>query len=193
VRPLAIITDVDGVLADFNGALSKALALEGCHLLTDEDYHTWELTKCVPKEYHKALERIAHRPGFCASIPRYDGSQEFYRRLRSQGRVMAVTTAWKGSSRWEQERFEWLLSFGFADPEIHIVFKHEEKYAVPCDVVIEDRVETLRAWPGTALRILVHRPWNKQTPQRDRTDKVFRAYSYDHILERLDMRTAHGL
>lgn len=189
---LQIITDVDGVLADFNGALSIALAKEGCPYLKDEDYDTWELTACVPKKYHKTLEQIAHRRGHCASIPRYHGAQDFYRRLRSHGRVMAVTTAWKGSN-WEQERYEWLLSFGFNDPEIHIVRAHEEKYAIPCDVVIEDRVETLRHWPGSALRVLVDRPWNRQTPEADKADKVYRAVTYDHILERLDMRTAHGL
>ena len=192
MRPLTIITDVDGVLADFNGALSQALAQEGCRFLTDEHYHTWELTRCVPREYHKTLDQIAYRSGHCANIPRYPGAQDFYRRLRSYGRVMAVTTAWKGP-QWEQERFEWLLSFGFSDPDIYIVYTHEQKFAVPCDVVIEDRVETLRAWPGTALRILVNRPWNRQSPAYDHADKIYRTYSYDQILERLDMRTAHGV
>jgi 5'(3')-deoxyribonucleotidase len=184
---LQIITDVDGVLADFNGALSKALALEGCRYLTDDDYWTWELTECVPKEFHGTLTQIAHRPGHCASIPRYDGAQAFYKKLRLHGRVMAVTTAWHGS-KWEQERYEWLVSFGFNDPEIHVVHKHEEKYAVPCDVVIEDRVETLRHWPGQPLKILIDRPWNRQSPAYDDADKVYRAYDYTEILDRVRLR-----
>ena len=177
-----IITDVDGVLADFNGALSLALSKEGCHYLKDEDYHTWELKHCVPKEHHKTLEQIAHRRGHCANIPRYPGAQDFYRKLRKHGRVMAVTTAWKGA-QWEQERFEWLLSFGFADPEIHIVQAHEEKYAIPCDIVVEDRAETLKNWPGQPLKILVDRPWNRQSPALDDAQSIRRTYSYDEILE----------
>jgi 5'(3')-deoxyribonucleotidase len=183
---LAVVCDVDGVLADFNGALSKALAAEGClhpagRPYQDDDFTQWELLKCIEPAHHGHLERISYRQGFCSSIQRYDGAQRFYRSLQKHGRVLAVTTSWKGPS-WDQERYEWLVSFGFADPEIHLVKNHAEKHAVPCDVVIEDRLETLQSWPAGPMRVLVDRPWNRQSEQRDQDQAIMRAYSYAHVI-----------
>lgn len=178
---LSIVCDVDGVLADFTGALWNALAAEGCGRYTDADLTQWELVQCVRPEHHPALERISTRPGFATSIPRYEGAQRFYKSLRKHGRVMAVTTSWKAAS-WDQERYDWLLSFGFADLDIYLVKNHHEKHAVPCDVVIEDRLETLQTWPKGPMKILVDRPWNQQTEARDQSQGIMRAYNYAHVI-----------
>lgn len=188
IRDLNIALDVDGVLADFNGALSKALVQEGGPYLADADYNTWELKKCVPVEWHPALDRISTRPGFCSSIERYPAAQAFYRILKRYGRVFALTTAWNGST-WEQERYAWLESFGFADPEIQIVHSHDEKRAVPCDVIIEDRLETLQDWPQNGcLKILLDRPWNQQSPERDAKHGILRAADYDGVLQHVEAK-----
>ena len=180
-KVLQIALDCDGVIADFNGALSDALAVQGCGRYTDESYHTWELKECIRKEHHAALDRVGADRSFCAKIPRYPGSESFYRELRGLGRVLAVTTKWK-SSTWIEQRYDWLLSFGFSDPEIHIVHSHQEKYAVPCDVVIEDRVQTLQDWPMGPTRILIDRPWNRQSLEHDECQGILRAYSYSDVL-----------
>jgi 5'(3')-deoxyribonucleotidase len=194
---LAIICDIDGVLADFNGALSKALAAEGClhpsgRPYCDDDYSQWELVKCIEPQHKRALERISTRPGFCTTIERYEGAQRFYKALRKHGRVMAVTTSWKAAS-WDQERYDWLVSFGFADPEVYLVRSHEEKHAIPCDVVIEDRLETLQGWPEGPMRILVNRPWNQQPEYKDLEQGIMRVHNYAHVIAFVKAKEAQNV
>jgi len=172
-----LLVDVDGVLADFTGALCKELHKEGHGTWTDEHLTTWELKTCFPPKSHSAIERIMTRPGFFASIPRYAGAQQFVRSLRRRGDVSAVTVV---TGKAQQERYDWLLSLGFQDHEIVLCSDHLHKRAVPGDAIIDDRIETLEKC-SHGVRIVFDRPWNqKEVPG------VVRAKDYDHVLKHLD-------
>ena len=171
---MRILLDVDGVLADFTGTLCSALVKEGFDSYKDEDLTEWELNACFPPECHDAISRIMTRPGFFASIPRYAGAQAFYRDLCRLGEVTAVTTV-KG--RAQQERYDWLLFFGFADHNIILVEDHDQKAFIPGEVLIDDRIETLWKCPHKK-NIVFDRPWNRRPD-----NGVLRAYSYQHVLD----------
>jgi 5'(3')-deoxyribonucleotidase len=168
---------VDGVLADFTGALCNELHLEGHGTWCDEDLTTWELTSCFPKKSHAAIERIMTRPGFYSSIPRYPGAQVFLKELRKRGDVSAVTTV---VGRAAQERYDWLCSLGFQDHEIVIVEKHETKASVMGDAIIDDRIETLEKC-NHYVRIVFDRPWNQK-----KVPGIARAKDYEKVLAHLD-------
>lgn len=172
-----LLVDVDGVLADFTGALCKELAKEGHGTWTDEHLTTWELKSCFPAKSHAAIERIMTRPGFFASIPRYDGAQAFVKNLRKRGDVSAVTVV---TGKAQQERYDWLLSLGFQDHEIVLVDKHEAKTAVTGDAIIDDRIETLEKC-SHHTRIVFDRPWNQKG-----VPGIARALDYAHVLRHLD-------
>lgn len=176
-----LLLDVDGIIADFTGALCAALKAEGHGDFNDLHLTEWDLTKCLPKSAHGAVGRIMTRPGFFRSIPRYEGAQAFYKALCKRAEVIAVTTV-KG--RAQEERYDWLLSMGFNDQNIVLVEEHGHKTAVPGDVIIDDRIETLAACPHW-FRIVLDRPWNQK-----HVKGVARARDYAHILEIL---TAAGV
>ena len=172
-----ILTDVDGVLANFTGALCAELKKDGHGDWSDKDLTTWELKHCFPVKSHKAIEAIMSRRGFFASIPWYPGAQQFLKDLRKRGDVSAVTVV---TGRAQQERYDALCSLGFQDHEIVLVDKHEAKVAVTGDAIIDDRIETLEKCTHYA-RIVFDRPWNQK-----RVPGVARAKDYDHVLRHLD-------
>lgn len=177
-----ILLDVDGVLADFTNALASELSKmghrhESGRIYNDDDLTEWDLKACYPRSAHRAIEQVMNRPGFFASIPRYPGAQKFYKALRKRGEVIAVTTV-KGRAM--QERYDWLIGLGFADPEIVLVDEHHHKAAVPGDAIIDDRIETLEACPHK-IRIVFDRPWNRRS-----VVGVARAVDYDHCLRHLE-------
>jgi len=172
-----VLTDADGVLFDFTGALCKELHKEGHGKWSDADLTTWELKACFPPKSHSAIDRIMARPGFFASIPRYPGAQQFVKDLRKRGDVSVVTVV---TGRAMQERYEACLSLGFQDHEIVLVDKHEAKAAVTGDAIIDDRIETLERC-SHGVRIVFDRPWNQKS-----VPGVTRARDYAHVLRHLD-------
>lgn len=172
-----ILVDCDGVLADFTGALCKELHKEGHGKWDDSHLTTWELKACFPPKSHLAIERIMSRPGFFASIPRYPGAQTFVKNLRKRGDVSAVTVV---TGKAMQERYDWLLSLGFADHEIVLCSEHGQKAAVTGDAIIDDRIETLERC-SHRVRIVFDRPWNQK-----QVLGITRAYDYQCVLDELD-------
>ena len=177
-----ILTDVDGVLLDFTGALCAELKKEGHGTWTDDMLTTWELKHCFPQKSHGAIERIMSRRGFFAAIPRYPGAQKFLKDLRKRGDVSAVTTV---TGKAMQERYDWLLSLGFVDHEIVLVSDHLQKVAVTGDAIIDDRIETLEKC-SHGVRIVFDRPWNRVDTTHPKYAGITRALDYDHALRHLD-------
>lgn len=157
-----ILLDIDCVVADFTGAVCKQLTLDGFPGYDKYSFTNYNMRSCLKEPAAQlAFDRMPYRPGFCAAIERLPGAQDFYKALKAQGHhVEALTAKWGDSPFWEQERYEWLVSFGFNDRDIHIVPNSDAKKLFAADCIIEDRLQTLVDWPHKGLKILLHYPWN---------------------------------
>ena len=155
-RPIVLL-DVDGVIADFTNTVRRTVAEVGYVLPTPTE---WNFTLSFPAEVADHYLDRASQPGWCAGIDPYPGAERFVAELRTLGDVVAVTAPLGCCPTWESERREWLRCRG-----IHDVVSTRRKDLVYGDVLIEDKVENLRAWYDRSQRdaygILVQHTYNR--------------------------------
>ena len=155
-RPI-ILLDVDGVVADFEGAVRRTVAEIGYVMAVPTE---WNFTLKFPAEVSDHYLNRASLPGWCSTIETYPEAEWFVAELRTLGDVVAVTAPLGCCPTWESERREWLRCRG-----IHDVVSTRRKDLVYGDVLIEDKVENLRAWYDRSQRdaygILVQHTYNR--------------------------------
>lgn len=178
-----ILTDVDGVLADFIGGVCNELTRRG-YGRTPEDFRHFELKASLPPDELRSAFQIMSEPGFCHSLDWYRGAQGFLAALSQFGEVHAVTAPLLNSPSWMHERMSWLSS-NIDSERVHFV-AGKYKHLIRGDVLIEDHPGNAREWldanPGHTA-ILIDRPWNSPSanefwPHRN----MYRVRSYADAL-----------
>lgn len=174
---MKILLDVDGVLADFAGAVANRLGLD------PNSFSTPEMTEVMNERQKEEFFYLSFEHSFCEELHSYGGTTEFYQKLlKRTSDIVIVTKPWNGPL-WYQERITW-LSDHFSISKDSIIFC-SKKELIEGDVLIEDNAENLNKWceahnkPG----ILLNRPWNINYKT---VQGVKRAKSYDNIIFHLD-------
>jgi 5'(3')-deoxyribonucleotidase len=159
---MVILLDVDGVLADFTGAVLRVGNKFSGMQKTHEDVTMWDIWKVFPDRCKEDILKEVSSAGFCSGLECLPHAKKMVSNLREMGDVYAVTSPWHSSPTWCWERTLWLLEhFGF---EANQVVHTHEKRLVRGDVLIDDRVETIKAWDaevGNILGILWDAPYNR--------------------------------
>jgi 5'(3')-deoxyribonucleotidase len=162
-----ILVDVDGVLADFTGAVRE-----------------WDLFALYPEDLQSMIKRRISDPGFCAELKVLPGAEEGVRELVQLGDVYAVTSPWWSSPTWPYERTRWLDRW-FGMPADRVV-QTSAKQLVFGDVMIDDRPENLIEWRscqqarGWCTRaVLVDAPYNQ-----GRAELAHRAHGWGDVVEK---------
>lgn len=176
-----ILTDVDGVLANFVSHACKTIYTDIGEHYKPTDFTDWELAKTLSVKAQDALRHATCTKYWCESIPEYDGAFEFIQALRDIGDVVALTAAVGDSDHWITERKAWLgEGFGFLQEELIFCPGPLKKY-VAADILIEDRLDTCTQWANrndTGMALLCNQPWNQgPTPFG-----VYRVSSYREAL-----------
>lgn len=178
-----ILTDVDGVLADFVLRACKTIFTDIGEHYKPSDFSHFEMAKTLTPAAQGILRHATCAKYWCESIPEYDGAFEFVEGLRKVGHVVALTAAVGDSDHWITERKEWLRElYGFTQEEI-IFCPGPLKQYVAGAFLIEDRLDTCTQWAlwnfvrgGKAL--LIDRPWNQGPTGLG----VYRVHSYNEAL-----------
>jgi 5'(3')-deoxyribonucleotidase len=142
-RPVVLL-DIDGVVANFIEANLRWLRSIGIDRQHD-DVTSWDFGGLgLEPSILSALKRQWSEPGFCASIPPYEGARDGVEALRRSCAVYAVTAPMWSGLTWQGERMEWLVGhFGFRRD--HIV-STAAKYLIAGDVLIDDKPSTVESW-----------------------------------------------
>lgn len=156
---MIIGVDGDGVLLDLVGAsVPLGEKLSGRRVSADE-VTQW----CVASSW--GVDKTTfyaqwNEPGFCARIPAYEGALGFVEELRKRGRVVAVTSPFKTSRHWRDERAHALMrDFGFAGDDIVLA---SDKTLINVDVLIDDAEHNVKDFVSTGRpAVLIDRPWNR--------------------------------
>lgn len=160
-RPV-ILLDVDGVLANFIEATLRTLRDLGVERHHDE-VTTWSIedSLALTSSQRARMKARWSEPGFCASIPVYDGAVAGVEALRAIGEVYAVTSPMTSGPTWQHERTEWLVRhFDFRRDD---VVQTAAKHLVRGDVLVEDKPEALARWKAAhpaGVAALWHRRYN---------------------------------
>lgn len=161
-RPVVLL-DIDGVCADFVGAVLREVQGITGRVYTPEDVTQWELNDALnlPQEVRDQLEDAITSNGFCTLIEPYPEAYDGLLRLRELADVYALTTPYD-SMYWMYERKQWLTDrFDFSHREI--IYAHT-KHLVRGDVLIDDKTETVVGWQRAnddLGGIVFDRPWNR--------------------------------
>lgn len=175
-----ILLDVDGVLADFAGAL---LAWAG-PVYSREQLTEWDLTKALGLEdRQQEFDAVASEPGFCESLPLIDGAQVFVEELRSFAEIIVVTSPYSAAKLWTFERLRWLEKH-FAITKHDVIFA-KRKYLVRGDLMIDDGPHNIDEFLRRDLKgILIDQPWNRDHRELPvAIGQYERAYGLAHALE----------
>lgn len=167
-RPI-ILLDVDGVIADFYGAVARVLYLNNSSRpqATKWDFID-DLKRQRPGDY-KVYKQRSSQPSFCLGIDPYDGAADFVNRLREYGEVVAVTSPLTHCPTWCAERRDWLMT-NFAFSPDDIIFARRKELVVG-DIFIDDKYEHLNAWndrwcgahnDGIARCVLIGHPYSEE-------------------------------
>lgn len=179
-----ILSDCDGVLADFVGGLCLELTARGFDRKPEEIRH-WDLAMTLSEEEMRAAHEIMRTPGFVHSLEWYPGARDFVRELRHEGEAHAVTAPFRSSASWMYERLGWLSSEIPGD-RIHFV-SGAYKHLVRGDVLIEDHPKTAHDWCETnqsGIAILIDRPWNgPSSAEWHMHSRMYRVRSFDEALQ----------
>lgn len=143
-----ILIDVDGPMADFVApALEAIFQVTGRRFKASDHVNGWDLFAGLglSDDETKEVFRVMQVPGLCLGIPVVEGAREGIEELRKVADVWAVTSPF-GGDHWMHERDAWLVrNLGFHKKDVLHV-RGESKHGVYGNMLIEDKVDTLRAW-----------------------------------------------
>jgi 5'(3')-deoxyribonucleotidase len=154
---MTIAIDVDGVLADFVGAVCTRMGLSYPSINSDIRQHLENRLT----EY----ESIVSEPSFPESIWRCTGADELIAEAKEYGDYVIPTTVIDvpgAEQDWMDGRLKWIEKVGL-DPSKVVFMSPKQKTLLNVDMLIEDNEWTLTNWMEKQKKksgLLVGRPWN---------------------------------
>lgn len=162
---MRVVLDVDGVIADFVGAVLDVRNAIVFPPLSRDHVKEWDMETLLPPGHRDAFFWHCGRPGFCARLAEFPSAIAALRELQRRGHEIVFATAPWNSPTWIEERTAWLQA-RFPGVEIHHV---KDKTGVHGDVFIDDKPEHVIAWsqahPGAHAR-LWDAPYNRESNLR---------------------------
>lgn len=156
-----VLCDVDGVLADFIGHVCTHVNENQVRPeVSPASFTSFDLESGLTGPQMALAKALIGEPGFCSTVPWYEGSKDFFWYLCATFDTYAITAPWP-SDTWCAERLQWLKSYL---PREDVIFASSKGKANVCgDVMIEDNADTLEKWVERwgGSGILIDRPWNK--------------------------------
>lgn len=192
-----VLLDMDGVVANFYEGFSKFLNKNyGCTLdpyQEPENYSIEDWGNGAEKvDFVNTSKHWIEEGGF-ASIPAFEGAEEFVRELSNMCDIHVVTARigdWQQSfseelmSKIRTDTAKWLENHGM--PADKLFFEHEKpafcvELGIP--IMIEDKLNTaLRGAKEGLHTVLINRGYNGSQMDRFR---VYRVYNYQEALDQI--------
>lgn len=194
-----ILLDVDGVLANFAGAVQQLFEDVGRQISIDRHDFTDALR--ANNTDHSHYVRRSSDPGFCYGISSFSGSVPFVEALRKIGDVVAVTAPLKHSRTWSFERRQWLVDHFQFDYDDIIFAKRKD--LVVGDFLVEDNYDNLASWhrrwrgahnDGFIRNLLVGHRYNSEHQPDEQGDFFarFEIGNYDSIVAHIKAAICDG-
>lgn len=183
---MRILIDLDGVAADFYGALLKIYNKEFNRSLVPEDIKTWSLGSDVyPDTTEEYMRTYFDRPGFWSEMAPIPGAIESLEYLHSKGHELKIVTAVPLESRQCcYEKLVWV--------ERHLPFiGHDNFYAtldkggVRGDILFDDGPHNIKAFPN--MTCVMDAAYNRNA------NGDFRVKTWDKFVSTIELITELGI
>jgi len=159
--------DLDGVVADFHGALIHRLNDEYKTNLKLSNFTTFDYRKCLGDDVARFADEIMHSPNFFQNLKPYPGAVETCSLLDEMGHKLYICTA---PPRFEdnsinadtaRQKIVWVQKHMPFIADRIIISRHKELFNV--DYLIDDALHNVSAFCKTnenSKAFLIDRPWN---------------------------------
>lgn len=137
-----LILDVDGVCADFTGALIAAVGSD----LTPEDVVKWDVIGMFTPEQRELAYGYLNEPDFWRNLPLIDHAQEGVKFMETTHQILWVTSPWKSCEGWEAARRDWLNEHFKMEEKNQVYIPTSSKEKVKAEIMIDDKPENLQSW-----------------------------------------------
>lgn len=185
LRQKVLLTDVDGVLADFTGYLLDIVHSKFAYMtLKPADVTSWDVFDLMKKRHgpdtkelawalcddiedddikgNLAISHILRKSSFWETIPVIVGAVDGLAALRAADyRLVAVTAPWAGCRDWGYKRGKWLTTLGFDHK--HLVIAADKHY-LRGDIFLDDKPENIEMWAEAnpnGRAVLYDAPYNQ--------------------------------
>jgi 5'(3')-deoxyribonucleotidase len=192
LRSLKLAVDVDDVLLDLVTAWLNRYNDEYKDNLEAEDITDWNLLKYVKPECGEKIYDFL-TPSIYEEVLPLPEAAEFVARLRENHYITYATSC--GYSQVSKEYLEakqlCLSQYDISRPEdewFPVAGGIESKNRAPCHLLIDDRIENIRAWHESGrYGLLFSRPWNRLIVD----PQVRRLRRLDEIADVVDTYSQH--
>lgn len=175
----SVIVDVDEVL---NNLMTETIDKIGDKTLSLETFIKYEVEKCVTPDVYDKMEKLWADKSFWDNLVPVGGAVEAMRKLIQNGIEVFIMTACtpdivEGRSKWFEKYFPFIK-------QENIIYGYP-KWLVQCDFMVEDKFTTLMRTPVWTHRVLIDKPWNRNSTDRDMVHGIIRAKSITEAVDEI--------
>jgi 5'-nucleotidase len=167
-KPMTILVDMDGVIADYSKAHLEKVAGRLPHLVPyiEDARLSWRSEERFPEEHRDAVEALALEPGFFENLEPIEGGLEAVRALMDAGHDVRICTAPKKIHTYcVPEKYNWIKKH-LGQEYVERIIMTRDKTLTQGDLLIDDKPEITGAGTPQWEHIVFDRPYNKHVPQR---------------------------
>ena len=177
---MVIVCDIDDTINNLQEVVVSTFNKRYHTKYTINDFENYDIERALNKHDAENMKVIYSEPGIYDNVRPEPGSQDALRKLIQEGHdVYLVTDAIPSIYA---EKVEWVKHhFPFVDPGKIVCMK--DKWLIECDLIIEDRIETLLAKPYY-YRACIDRPWNRSV--HDYVYEINRIKNWNDIFKVID-------
>lgn len=181
----SVVVDVDEVLNNLMTEtiyhLKESFAI-GDDELSLDDFTEYEVKKCVTPDVSSKMEELWADKSFWDNLIPAAGAVEAMRKLIQSGIEVFIMTACtpdivEGRSKWFEKYFPFIK-------QENIIYGYP-KWLVQCDFMVEDKFTTLMRTPVWTHRVLIDKPWNSNSTDRDMVHGIIRAKSITEAVDEI--------
>lgn len=174
---MIFVIDIDDTIGGLQEAVIDIFNARYNTKYTIEDFIEYDTERCLPKQDAINFKAIYHEPGIYDRVKPIPGAQNSIKKLIRDGHEVYIVTNSKPSIF--EEKVNWVKYFFPFVNDDHIVCM-TNKWMINCDIMIEDRIDTLLAKPFYT-RICMDRPWNRKV--HDEVYGIARCSNWGEIME----------
>lgn len=194
MKDLLLMSDVDGVLADFTGAVLEYINNYCGTSFVHAHVTDWSYKKALglPDHVWNACVKHITSPGFAYGLELLPGGVELKELVRDglPCELLFCTSPWWSSQTWQHDRGKWLMKHFGKEHGRSVMQGHQKFYVTGKQgtFFVDDKLEALKDWSNAQHARRAPEPWQAllwDAPYNAGHVDVPRVSTFETVLERM--------